>query len=80
MMMTCHGDPGCKGYYAEVKRIREAINEALLPIGGRVTYVGGLGGAITAIWYFGKNETGFASAKTEAGLLDRILELVCRGL
>lgn len=79
-MYSCEGDPGCVKYYAEMKRIREALNQSLLPLGGRVTYVGSSGKALTAIWYFGKNETGFASAQNEVGLFDRILELVCRGL
>jgi hypothetical protein len=80
-MYSCEGDPGCVKYYAEMKRIREVLNQSLLPLGGRVTYVGGSHrGDLTAIWYFGKNETGFASAKSEIGLFDRILEIICKGL
>ena len=78
--MDCEGDPGCVRYYAEVKARRDRINSVLLPMQGRVTYVGGCNGSITAIWYMGKSETGFASARTEDEIVDRILDQFCKGL
>lgn len=66
--------------YQERKLQRQRINEVLLPLDARVSYVGFLNGAIMVIWYFGKAETGFARATTENGVIDRILEQVCRGL
>lgn len=66
--------------YAERKLQRDRINSVLLPLDARVSYVGSLNGSIMVIWYFGKNETGFARATTEDGVIDRILEQVCKGL
>lgn len=79
-MLTHEGDPGCTRYYASVSKARERLNSVLLSFGGRVTYVGHLNGSITVIWYMGKSETGFATARTEDGVIDRILDYFCRGL
>lgn len=73
-------DPGCKRHYARMKEARESINGALLPIGGRVSYVGSLGGRLSAIWYFGKSETGFASGSSELGVVESIHRQIFGGL
>lgn len=62
--MSCEGDPGCVKHYAKCKENRELIRAELEPCFFRISYVGMITGGWTMIWYWGKNETGFASGKT----------------
>lgn len=73
-------DPGNRRYYAYMKSVREAINAILLPCGARVTYVGNTFGSLTAIWYFGKKETGFAGGETPEAVVESIFGKVFGGL
>lgn len=68
------------GYYDQMKRFRDTINKALLPSGARVTYVGQVLGGLNAIWYFGKNETGFAAGATPEAVVESIFDKVFGGL
>lgn len=78
--MSREGYLGCRRHYAEMKSVREKINAALLPCGARVSYVGMLLGKLSVIWYFGKNETGFAGGKTPEAVVDDIYGKVFGGL
>jgi len=73
-------DPGNLRYYARMKEYRERLNAILLPAGGRVTYVGMSVGSLTAIWYFGKAETGFAGGRSFEALLESIYGHIFGGL
>lgn len=62
--MSCEGDPGCLKHYARCREAKATILLELEPCFFRVSYVGLICGGWTMIWYWGKNETGFASGKT----------------
>jgi len=66
--------------YVLMRERRERLNTRLLPYHARVTYVGGVNGGITVIWYFGKSDTGFAAGLTEDAVVERVLHHVFRGL
>lgn len=73
-------DLGCKRYYARMAEYRDKINAILLPVGGRVSYVGRPLGSILVIWYWGKAETGFASGDTPEAVVEGIYRVVFGGL
>lgn len=73
-------DPGCLRYYARMAEYRDRINAILLPIGGRVSYVGTTVGSLTVIWYFGKHETGFAGGRSPEDVIESIYAKIFGGL
>jgi hypothetical protein len=73
-------DPGNLRYYARMTKIREALNSILLPLGGRVSYCGTCVRSITVIWYYGKNQTGWAGGPNPDAVLDDIYRQVFGGL
>lgn len=73
-------DPGCLRYYARMAEYRDRMNVILLPIGGRVSYVGKPMGRLSVIWYWGKVETGFASGPTPEAVVENIYGKIFGGL
>lgn len=73
-------DPGNKRYYADVELARQQMRAELEPALFRITYVGFIVGGWTMIWYWGKNETGFASGRTIEAAIEHAERLVFRGL
>lgn len=73
-------DPGNLRYYARMREHRDWLNSVLLPIGGRVSYVGMLNGSISVLWYFGRNETGCAGGRTPEAVLESIYAKIFGGL
>ena len=79
-MMSCENDPGCVKHYARCREAKEQILRELGSCFFRVSYVGLITGGWTMIWYWGKNETGFASGKTVEEAIDDADRKVFGGL
>lgn len=73
-------DPGNLRYYERMRAIRAKLNSILLPLGGRVSYCGVSMGSISAIWYYGKHQTGWAVGPDPDAVLDSIYRQAFGGL
>lgn len=73
-------DPGNERYYADCKAARQQAEAALSPAQIKIGYAGFLVGGWTLIWYWGKNETNFATGLTVEAAIRDVERQVFRGL
>ena len=67
-------------HYAEVRNWKDRIEHILVPCQFRVGLVWALQGGVSMIWYWGRDETGFASGDSPESAADSAIRQVFGGL
>lgn len=66
--------------YEERREWRRRLEAVLNPVKVKLGLVWSLSGGVSVIWYWGKDETGFASGATPEAAADSVLRQIFGGL